>query len=161
MSVIEVLHDVRNFSIKKGKKVKDEEYVIQGEKGLKIKYFHKDDKVAEKIVITGKDGVYKMKSTIDGVTTDKDLDEKGLEKELKSSKLEFAKKQLKGGKSIPEGLRPSASGAKADLDLAGGASLKGRKGSKKAGSKKTSSKKAGSKKAGSKKAGSKKTMAKK
>ncbi len=153
MSVIEVLHDVRNFSIKKGKKVKDEEYVIQGEKGLKIKYFHKDDKVAEKIVITGKDGVYKMKSTIDGVTTDKDLDEKGLEKELKSSKLEFAKKQLKGG-------------AKADLDLAGGASLKGRKGSKKAGSKKAgskkaSSKKAGSKKAGSKKAGSKKTMAKK
>jgi hypothetical protein len=141
MSVIEVLHDVRNFSIKKGKKVKDEEYVIQGEKGLKIKYFHKDDKTAEKIVITGKDGVYKMKSTIDGEVTEKDLDEKALEKELKSAKLKFAKEQLKGG-------------AKADSGLVGG--RKGsKKGSKKAGSKK-GSKKAGSKKSGSKKSGSKK-----
>jgi hypothetical protein len=137
MSVIEVLHDVKNFSIKKGKKVKDEEFVIQGEKGLKIKYFHKDDKTAEKIVITGKDGVYKMKSTINGETVEKDLDEKGLEKELKTTKLKFAKEQLKGG-------------AKAESDLVGG-----RKGSKKAGSKK------GSKKAGSKKAGSKKNSSKK
>ncbi len=132
MSVLNVLHDVRNLSIKKGKKVQDEEYVIQGEKGLKIKYFHKDDKTAEKIVITGKDGVYKMKSTINGEVTEKDLDEKGLEKELKGSKLKFAKEQLKGG-------------SKADSDLMGG-----RKRSKKAGSKK------GSKKAGSKKSAPKK-----
>jgi len=144
MSVIEVLHDVRNMSIKKGKKNVDEEYVIQGEKGLKIKYFHKDDKESEKIVITGKDGKYKMKSTVNGEVTEKDLDEDDLKKELKGSKLKFAKEQLKGGAK------------KADIDLAGG-----RKRSKKAGSKKAGSKKAGSKKAGSKKAGSKKTGSKK
>jgi len=127
MSVINVLHDVRNLSIKKGKKIQDEEYVIQGEKGLKIKYFYKDDKTAEKIVITGKDGVYKMKSTINGEVTEKELDEKGLEKELKASKLKFAKEQLKGG-------------AKASSDLVGG-----RKASKKSGSKKGSKKSAAKK----------------
>ena len=61
--------------LKKGKKIVDEEYVIQGEKGLKIKYFHKDDKESEKIVITGKDGKYKIKSTVNGEVTEKDLDE--------------------------------------------------------------------------------------
>jgi hypothetical protein len=77
MSVIEVLHDVKNFSIKKGKKVKSDEYVIKGEKGLTIKYFLQDDNNKEKIIIKGKDGVYKMKSTINGETVEKDLDEKG------------------------------------------------------------------------------------
>jgi len=138
MSVIEVLHDVAISTIKKGKKVKSDEYVIKGEKGLTIKYFLQDDKNKEKIIIKGKDGVYKMKTNINGEITEKDLDEKGLEKELKSTKLKFAKEQLKGG-------------AKVNSDLVGG-----RKGSKKAGSKKAGSKKAGSKKAGSKKSSSKK-----
>jgi len=144
MSVIEVLHDVAISTIKKGKKVKSDEYVIKGEKGLTIKYFFQDDKNKEKIIIKGKDGVYKMKTNIDGEVTEKELDEEGLKKELKGSKLKFAKEQLKGGAK------------KDDVDLAGG-----RKRSKKAGSKKAGSKKAGSKKAGSKKAGSKKSGAKK
>jgi hypothetical protein len=144
MSVINVYHEIRNVSIKKGKKVVDEEYLIQGEKGLKIKYFHKDDKDSEKIVITGKDGVYKMKSTVNGETEEKDLDEKGLEKELKG-KLKFAKEQLKGGAKKPN-----------DSDLIGG-----KRGSKKSGSKKSGSKKAGSKKSGSKKSGSKKSSSRK
>jgi len=42
MSVIEVLHDVAISTIKKGKKVKSDEYVIKGEKGLTIKYFFQD-----------------------------------------------------------------------------------------------------------------------
>ena len=96
MSVVEVYHEVKNVSMKKGKKIIDEEFLIQGEKGLKIKYFHKDEKNSEKIVITGKNGVYKMKSVINGVTEEKDLDEAGLQKELKG-KLKFAKDQLKGG----------------------------------------------------------------
>jgi hypothetical protein len=128
MSVINVLHDYRNLSIKKGKKILDEEYVIKGEKGLKIKYFHKDDKESEKIVITGKDGNYKMKSVINGETTERDLDEKDLEKELKTSKLKFAKEQLKGGARSKED------------DLVGGRKRSKKAGSKKAGSKKSSKK---------------------
>lgn len=137
MSVINIYHEIKNVSIKKGKKVVDEEFLIQGEKGLKIKYFHKDDKESEKIVITGKDGVYKMKSTTNGETEEKELDEKGLEKELKG-KLKFAKEQLKGGAKKPE------------TDLEGG-----RKSSKRSKSSK-SSKKSTSKKSKSKKSSSKK-----
>ena len=128
MSVINVLHDYRNLSIKKGKKILDEEYVIKGEKGLKIKYFHKDDKESEKIVITGKDGNYKMKSVINGETTERELDEKELEKELKGSKLKFAKEQLKGGARSKED------------DLVGGRKRSIKAGSKKSGSKKSSKK---------------------
>ena len=142
MSVIEILHNYKNESIKKGKKMVDEEFLIKGEKGMKIKFYHKDDDQSEKIVITGKDGKYKMKTYINKDVTEKDLDEEEFKKELKSSKLKFAKEQLKGG----------SSDKKDKKDLMGGAK---RKGSKKAGSKK------GSKKAGSKKAGSKKAAAKK
>ena len=138
MSKITILHDYRLLSIKNENKVTDEEYVIQGEKGLKIKYYHKDDKVNEKIVVTGKDGQYKMKTTIDKNTTEKDLDDKGLKAELKG-KLKFAKDliTLKGGSN----------------DLEGGVR---RRSSKKSGSKKSGSKKSGSKKSGSKKSGVKK-----
>ena len=48
MSSIKILHDIRNLSIKNGKKVVEEEYVIQGEKGLKIKYYYKDEKKKRK-----------------------------------------------------------------------------------------------------------------
>ena len=133
MSVIEVLHKVVTNSINKGKKVNTDESIVKGEKGLTIRYFYHDDTNKEKIIIKGKDGAYKMKTNINGEISEKDLDEKGLEKELKNTKLKFAKDKLKGG-------------AKVDSDIIGG-----RKGSKKAGSKKAGSKKAGSKKAGSKK----------
>jgi hypothetical protein len=136
MSEIKVLYDYRNLSLKNGKKVLDEEYVIEGDKGLKIKYYHKDDSIKEKITITGKDGKYKKKHYKNDEVTENDLDEEQFKKELKDSKLKFAKEQLKGG-------------AKKVSDLEGGAK---KRGSKKAGSKKAGSKKAGSKKAGSKKA---------
>jgi hypothetical protein len=142
MSAINVFHEIKIKSIKKGKKTVSEESVIEGEKGLLIKYFSKDDKGEEKIVISGKDGNYKMRTKVDGVKDEKDLDEDGLKKELKVAKLKFAKDLLKGGSK------------KADADLAGGA--KKRSGSKKSGSKKSGSKKSGSKKSGSKKSGSKK-----
>ena len=133
MSAIEVLHDIRNLSIKNGKKVVHEEYFIRGDKGLKIKSYHKDDKTKEKHTITGKDGNYLMKSYIgEDKVVEKELDEKGLKSELKQNMFAFAKDLLKGGSS----------------DLEGGA--------KKRGSKKASSKKTGSKKASSKKSNSKK-----
>ena len=141
MSSINILHDIRNLSIKNGKKVVEEEYVIQGEKGLKIKYYYKDDKKKEKITITGKDGKYMMKSIVDDKVDEKELDEKGLKAEMKNSKLKFAKEQL-GGKS------PSVSGATSGKvnDLEGGAKKRSKSGSKKSGSKKAGSKKRGSKK---------------
>jgi len=132
MSSINILHDIRNLSIKDGKKVVKEEYVIQGEKGLKIKYYFKDGDKKEKHTITGKDGKYVMKSIIDtDPVVEKDLDEKGLKAELKKNMFVFAKDLLKGG-------------AKDTNDLEGGAK---KRASKKAGSKKSASKKAGSKKA--------------
>jgi hypothetical protein len=131
MSSIKILHDIRNLSIKNGKKVVEEEYVIQGEKGLKIKYYYKDEKKKEKITITGKDGKYMMKTIIDDKVDEKELDEKGLKAEMKNSKLKFAKEQLGGAKIN---------------DLEGGAKKRSKSGSKKSGSKKAGSKKRGSKK---------------
>ena len=131
MSSINILHDIRNLSIKNGKKVVEEEYVIQGDKGLKIKYYYKDEKKKEKITITGKDGKYMMKTIVDDKVDEKELDEKGLKAEMKNSKLKFAKEQLGGAKVN---------------DLEGGAKKRSKTGSKKSGSKKAGSKKRGSKK---------------
>ena len=129
MSSINILHDIRNLSIKNGKKVVEEEYVIQGDKGLKIKYYYKDEKKKEKITITGKDGKYIMKTIIDDKVDEKELDEKGLKAEMKNSKLKFAKEQLGG-----------ATSGKIN-DLEGGAKKRSKSGSKKSGSKKRGSKK--------------------
>ena len=131
MSSIKILHDIRNLSIKNGKKVVEEEYLIQGDKGLKIKYYYKDEKKKEKITITGKDGKYMMKTIIDDKVDEKELDEKGLKDEMKKSKLKFAKEQLGGAKIN---------------DLEGGAKKRSKSGSKKSESKKAGSKKRGSKK---------------
>ena len=81
----------------------DEEYIIRGDKGLKIKYFKVRGEDIEKIVITGKDNEYKMKKTLGTNVVESTLDNKGLSSELKSSKLKFAKEYLKdllkGGKT--------------------------------------------------------------
>jgi len=111
MSSIKNLHDIRNLSIKNGKKVVEEEYFIQGDKGLKIKYYYKDDKKKKRITITGKDGKYIMKSIVDDKVDEKELDENDLKDEMKKSKLQFAKEQLEGKSSL-SGLQPSASSAK-------------------------------------------------
>jgi len=155
---ITVLHDRRNVSIKDGVKKVDEEFIIQGEKGLKIKYYNKLNDSINKIVITGKDDKYKMKTYKDKESAvEKELTKKELMAELKSnSLLSFANsfsKELKGGEN---------------LELNGGAKKSGSKkskskksGSKKSGSKKSGSKKSGSKKSSSKKSGSKKSYSKK
>jgi hypothetical protein len=98
-SVQKILNDVRTV---------DEEFIIRGEKGLKIKYYQVRGTDIEKIVITGKDSKdtkdskYMMKKTVNGKTTESELDAKDLVKELKSPKLAFAKEYmkdvLKGGK---------------------------------------------------------------
>ena len=148
MSDITLLHDIRNVSIQNGVKQVDEQFIIQGEKGLKIKFYNKLNDSIKKIVITGKDDKYKMKTYKDKETAvEKELTKKELMAELKSnSLLSFANsfsKELKGGEIV---------------ELNGGAK---KSGSKKSGSKKSGSKKSGSKKSGSKKSGSKKSSVKK
>jgi len=67
------LHDLKHRSIDNDKKMTHEEFVIHGSKGLTIKYFHKDDKTSEKIVISERDGKYMMKSTIGESHEEKEL----------------------------------------------------------------------------------------
>jgi hypothetical protein len=97
-SVQKILNDVRTV---------DEEFIIRGEKGLKIKFYKVRGTDVEKIVITGKDGKYIMKKTSNKDTVESELDNKKLGVELKSSKLAFAKdylkdlsKDLKGGRKL-------------------------------------------------------------
>ena len=124
MSKIDILHNYKLESIKNGKKIVDEEFFIKGEKGMTIKFYHKEDDNKEKILITGKNGKYIMKTQgKDKEVIEKELDEEELKKELKSPKLKFAKDLFKGASSDK---------------LIGGV--------KKAGSKKAGSKKSGSKK---------------
>jgi hypothetical protein len=94
---IEILFEKKFLSINKGVKIVDEEYMIKGDKGTKIKFYHKDDKGTEKIVIAGRDGKYIMK-VMDGTDVKETaLDEAGMKKELKG-KLKFAKEQLGGSR---------------------------------------------------------------
>ena len=100
MSKIDILHNYKLESIKNGKKIVDEEFFIKGEKGMTIKFYHKEDDNKEKILITGKNGKYIMKTQgKDKEVTEKELDEEGLKKELKSPKLKFAKDLFKGSSS--------------------------------------------------------------
>lgn len=104
MSVINLLHDVHDVSIIDGKKMTFEEYLIQGDKGLKIKYFKKNDKGAEKIVITGKDNKFLMRKIKDkDIVEEKELSYADMMKELKEKKFEFALKLLKTVKKGLEG----------------------------------------------------------
>jgi len=139
-SDITLLHDVRNVSVKDGIRKVHEEFVIQGDKGLKIKFYNKENDNINKIVITGKGDEYKMKTYKNkDPGNEETLTKTQLMDVLKKNKLlSFAKEQMKGG---------------AITELSGGA--------KKYGSKKVSSKKASSKKASSKKASSKKSYSKK
>lgn len=105
MSQINVLHDVKNLSISNGKKTNYEEYFIQGEKGLKIKYYNKENDKIEKIVITGSGDLYTMKTTINKEEpVETSMNKKEMMAELKSNKkLSFAISLMKGVKESSGG----------------------------------------------------------
>lgn len=92
--------------VKDGKNCIDEQFVLVGEKGIKIKYYHVKDNKKEKISITGKDGSYNLKKINDDVVVESVIDNKGLVAELKSSKLKFAKEYLK---TVLDGGKPKKS----------------------------------------------------
>jgi hypothetical protein len=139
---IEFLHDIKNKTVINGKRLIHEEFVIHGNKGLTIKFFHKDDKSMEKIVIFQKNDKYFMKSTIDDKKEEKELSKDELIKELTKNKslkfaLEYVSKQkggdcsssnnLYGGKRSRKGSKKSS--RKGSKKLTGG--KRSRKGSKK------------------------------
>ena len=92
---LEVLYSSSVQKIVNSVRTVDEEYVIRGDKGLKIKFYKVRGNNIEKIVITGKDGDYKIKKTIDTKVTEGTLDKKGLVAEMKSTKLAFAQPYIK------------------------------------------------------------------
>lgn len=82
--------------------IQTEEYIVDGEKGIKIKYFHIDKSGRKKIVIlSNRDGTFIMKTDIKGKTSEKTLSKQELIKEIKDDKdLAFVNdfiKTIRGG----------------------------------------------------------------
>ncbi len=108
-SNIVFLHDVRNASIINGKKIVHEEYVINGPKGLLIKFYHKENDVTVKYVIKALDANnFKFKSMIGEKVSDQTYSKDDLLNELKKHKdlkfaLDYIKTQKGGAKVSSKG----------------------------------------------------------
>jgi hypothetical protein len=154
------LHKNVQQSVKDGKASTLEEIVVDGPRGLSVKYFHKSGDKVDKIVIFEKNGEFTMKTGDE----EKTLSKAELLEELKSNKklkfaVEYAKTQ-KGGKDEKPEQPVQTGGAKKGSKKS---SKKGSKKSSKKGSKKSSKKMVGGAKKGSKKSskkGSKKSSKK-
>jgi len=120
------LHKLEKQSIKDGVKMVEEEMITEGSRGIMIKYFSNNKGEKEKIVITGKNGEFSMRTMKNGESDEKKLDKKEFLAVVgKNRNLAFAKafaKTQEGGEL-----------------LFGGAKKRSKKGSKK-GSKKSSKK---------------------
>jgi len=105
MSKLTYVHDYVKSSLVDGKRTVHEERIMQGDKGVSIKFYSKKDDEIEKISIYGNDGEYKMKIQKDGKVEEKKLSHDEVVKEVsKNKKLAFAEsfvsksfKKLKGG----------------------------------------------------------------
>lgn len=116
MSKLNFLHEVKNRSIKDDKVQVHEETIIDGPKGVTIKYYHKEGTDIEKISISGKDDSYKMVVISGGNKTEHTLSKSDVAKEIaKNKKLGFAKdfsKAQKGGKKGSKSKKASKTGSK-------------------------------------------------
>ena len=91
---VDILYSNNLLKIIKDTKVAEEEYVVVAEKGVKIKYYKMENKKMEKIVITGKNGKYEYKSTVDKDVETLSFD--SLKKAIaKDSRLKFALEYVK------------------------------------------------------------------
>jgi hypothetical protein len=85
------MHSVSEKYVKDGKVVVHEEFAIHGEKGLTIKFYHKENDKIMKVVIVKKAEGFSVKMTMDGKTEESTLSKDELIKELKKHKqLKFA-----------------------------------------------------------------------
>ena len=96
-------------TVKDSKSSTLEEMIIDGPKGLSIKYYSKLDNSIEKIVIFGKDNSYTMK--IDNVENKLDKNEL-LEELKKNKKLKFASEYVKMQKGGSKNLDTNEYGVK-------------------------------------------------
>lgn len=100
-SALTYLHKVFNQSLKDGVVTTYEEIIIEGPKGITVKYYSKDGKNEEKITIFGKDDKFKMTIKEGDKKEEKTLTKEELMSELKKNKkLKFAAdftKTQKGG----------------------------------------------------------------
>src|SRR5271154_5585092 len=96
MSSVTLLHDVKSTSIVDGKKIVHEEYVIIGDKGLTIKYYHREGDETDKLVIYRKEGKYFLKTGSKDKQEEKEIDADELIKFIgKDKRLKFASDVLK------------------------------------------------------------------
>jgi topoisomerase IA-like protein len=110
MSTIKFLHEKKETSIVDGKRVTEEEYIIDGEKGLYVKYFSQEDKERMKIIIKSKNDKFIMivsKGEEKGEEKEMSHDEL-LEKVAKHKQLAFALKYLKDRKKQKGGAKKSS-----------------------------------------------------
>jgi hypothetical protein len=144
------LHEVNEKQVKDGKVMVHEELIIHGDKGVTMKFYHKENDKIMKVVIVKKPEGYLLKTVMDGKADESTMSKSDLLKEVKKHKqLKFILDYLESAKDLA---RPVKRGSR----KAGSRKSGSKKGSKRSGMRKMSRKgsKRGSKR-GSKK-GSKK-----
>lgn len=102
MSNLKYLHKVLNQTLKNGVAETHEEVIIDGQKGVTVKLFHKDADGIERITISGKDDSFVMRTQSGEKKDEKTLTKDEMLKELSKNKMlkfaaDFAKTQ-KGGR---------------------------------------------------------------
>jgi len=116
---VEVMYSNNILKINKDSKFVEEQEVVIGDKGVRIKYYKIEDKKMEKIVITGKDGKYIYKSYVDKDVETLEFD--SLKKAIaKDSRLKFAleyvksiiKSDVSGGGNKQSGRSKAKTGSK-------------------------------------------------
>ena len=131
-SNIKYLHEVKTKQVKDGVVEVHEEFVIDGDKGLTINYYHKDSAGIEKINIKGSGDQFVMKVIVGEQKEEKNLSRAELVKEVgKNKKLSFAKDHVSKAQSRSHS-RPKSGSKKGSKKGSRKGSKKGsRKGSKK------------------------------
>lgn len=104
------LHKVMTQTLTDGVVITHEEQIVDGPKGVSIKYFSKDKSGQEKISIYFKNGEYIMKVDMNGEKSEKKLSKSEVLEELKKNKklkfaADFAKTQ-KGGAWLNSNKKP-------------------------------------------------------
>lgn len=103
-SNVKYLHEVKTKLVKDGVVEVHEEFVIDGDRGLTINYYHKDAKGIEKINIKSSGDGYVMKIINGDEKEEKNLSRSELIKEVsKNKKLSFAKEHVSKAMSRSHG----------------------------------------------------------
>ena len=103
MVKVNFVHSVKTMTIVNDKPIIHEEYIIDGAKGIFIKYYHKENDIIEKIIIKGDNDKFNVKMLLGDKKEEKVIDKKELIQLIKSTKLlvfakPYASAQLKRSK---------------------------------------------------------------